>query len=190
MKNEPKIKYRLLKATPWDSAGAELYKYGNGYGYASRNSHVVDGRSYPEEVVENTPEWFEKIEPTTDNKPQLSAEMQSKYNELRPYIKSGVVQEKIDEVFNWFATALEEQKKEATFTLVNTTKPFFYAGYEAGKKDERQKVLSEVEGWMVELRKQAGLCNDAANSHLEQQRASRLVEMICDIVAKLEEMKK
>lgn len=91
---------------------------------------------------------------------------------------------------HFLATALEEQKKEATFTLVNTTKPFFYAGYEAGKKDERQKVLSEVEGWMVELRKQAGLCNDAANSHLEQQRASRLVEMICDIVAKLEEMKK
>ena len=57
-------------------------------------------------------------------------------------------------------------------------------------EEQKQKVLSEVEGWMVELRKQAGLCNDAANSHLEQQRASRLVEMICDIVAKLEEMKK
>lgn len=43
------------------------------------------------------------------NEPQLTAEMRAKYNDLRPYIKSGVVQEKIDEVFNWFATALEEQ---------------------------------------------------------------------------------
>lgn len=46
------------------------------------------------------------------NKPQLSAEMQSKYNELRPYIKSGVVQEKIDEVFNWFAATLVEKQTD------------------------------------------------------------------------------
>lgn len=99
------------------------------------------------------------------NEPKLSAEIEKRFDEaVRKQNNYGnPYWPDWDSVKSFLATALEEQKQE---------------------------TLSEVEGWMVELRKQAGLCNDAANSHLEQQRASRLVEMICDIVAKLEEMKK
>lgn len=69
------------------------------------------------------------------------------------------LKEMFDEMKALLATALEEQrkeilsevveeqKKEATLTLMNTTKPFFDAGYDAGKKNECQKVLAEVEEW-------------------------------------------
>ena len=56
------------------------------------------------------------------------------------------------EIRNFLATALEEQRNESTLTLMNTTKPFFNSGYDAGAKDERQKILSEVEGWLVPKR--------------------------------------
>jgi len=59
-----KKKYKLLKDTPYDEAGTELFDYGENYGYASLNSYVVDGKSYPAEVVENTPEWFAANEGT------------------------------------------------------------------------------------------------------------------------------
>jgi len=45
---------------------------------------------------------------------KFTRELKLKYNDLRPYIKSGVLQEKIDELFNWFAIQVTSLVVERT----------------------------------------------------------------------------
>ncbi len=101
MQNEEQKMYRFKKWTS-DEERAEVMKI-----IKYQQNGLVNGES-----LAAHPELKGYFEPVEQNEPQLSAELKAKYNDLRPHIKSGVVQEKIDEVFNWFATALEEQRKE------------------------------------------------------------------------------
>lgn len=82
------------------------------------------------------------------NEPQLSAQLKSKYNDLRPYIKSGVVQEKIDEVFNWFATALEEQRAKYAkkISAIPTDSKDYGNGYIVYGLIDKDQVLAILNG--------------------------------------------
>jgi len=54
-------KYRLLKDTPTAKSGALFLKQiDNWYYHKNKKGQIID--SYKEEIVEDSPEWFEKIE--------------------------------------------------------------------------------------------------------------------------------
>jgi hypothetical protein len=55
-------RYRLLKDTPISKAGALFLKEKIGDYYCHKNRKVQHIDSYKEDVVENSPEWFEKVE--------------------------------------------------------------------------------------------------------------------------------
>lgn len=77
------------------------------------------------------------------NKPQLSAKMEKRLLDLLPL---GLDDWIVEDIKHFLATALEEQRQEFINQKANQHDAMV-------RVDERAKVLSEVDGWLDEMKK-------------------------------------
>lgn len=136
-------RYRLLKDTPSDSAGAIFYK--NGERYYEINGNIGKGNSYKSKYVEKNPEWFELIEDKIEVNINICAPYEAKYFDVRVSANKELPQ------LNYHYDALKSYLKEAVEMALNNKQPektysekelleaeerAFYAGYQVINLDE------------------------------------------------------